>query len=298
MGKLNIAHHKSYHPYRQGNIDKVKRDEEEAALVEAKEEGRVLLADSEARIDLLRHRNGLGAAGNKKGKGRDKDKETIDDIRGAPALAGPASLVGQGGHINLFEDLEQEAEETEKGVPLGPPAQDLRPSSPDPKGKNKDTGKDDEPWEERRKRERDAAFKALNDPLASITHQLAARSASAPTAPLAPLSHLVPRPPRGRGAHSQAQAKPRPPPEAEDLAGPARPPPPPITARLTRESSERERARALIERRKREMEGDETPMSTPGGFGGYGDVYNRVEVEAAHRGQRGWDGARDRGRRW
>ncbi|KZP29392.1 hypothetical protein FIBSPDRAFT_851416, partial [Athelia psychrophila] len=69
--------------------------------------------------------------------------------------------------------------------------------------------------------------------------------------------------------------------------GPARPPPPPITARITRESSERERERALIERRKREMEGGDTPMSTPGGFGGYGDVYNRVEVEAAHRGQRG-----------
>ncbi|KZP29387.1 hypothetical protein FIBSPDRAFT_851410 [Athelia psychrophila] len=76
MGKLNIAHYKSYHPYRRDNIDKVKREEEEAALVVAKEEGRVLLADSEARIDLLRHRNGLGAAGKKKGKGKDKDKET------------------------------------------------------------------------------------------------------------------------------------------------------------------------------------------------------------------------------
>ncbi|KZP29385.1 hypothetical protein FIBSPDRAFT_1038802 [Athelia psychrophila] len=84
----------------------------------------------------------------------------------------------------------------QKGVPLGPSAQDLRPwyvagpsSSPEPKGKNKDTGKDNEPWAERRKRERDAAFKALNDPLASITHQLAARSASAPTP--APRPRLV-----------------------------------------------------------------------------------------------------------
>ena len=44
MGKLNIAHHKSYHPYRRDNIERVKRDEEEAKLKEAQEEGRIMLA--------------------------------------------------------------------------------------------------------------------------------------------------------------------------------------------------------------------------------------------------------------
>jgi len=44
MGKLNIAHHKSYHPYRRDNIERVRRDEEEAQLTEAKEEGRMMLA--------------------------------------------------------------------------------------------------------------------------------------------------------------------------------------------------------------------------------------------------------------
>jgi hypothetical protein len=44
MGKLNIAHHKSYHPYRRDNIERVRRDEEEAKLKEAQEEGRVMLA--------------------------------------------------------------------------------------------------------------------------------------------------------------------------------------------------------------------------------------------------------------
>ena len=44
MGKLNIAHHKSYHPYRRDNIERVRRDEEEARLKEAAAEGRVLLA--------------------------------------------------------------------------------------------------------------------------------------------------------------------------------------------------------------------------------------------------------------
>jgi hypothetical protein len=44
MGRLVIAHHKSYHPYRRDNIEKVKRDEEEARQKEAREEGRMFLA--------------------------------------------------------------------------------------------------------------------------------------------------------------------------------------------------------------------------------------------------------------
>lgn len=49
MGKLNIAHHKSYHPYRRDNIEKVRKDEEEAKLKEEKEEGRMMLAVSSGR---------------------------------------------------------------------------------------------------------------------------------------------------------------------------------------------------------------------------------------------------------
>jgi hypothetical protein len=44
MGRLVIAHHKSYHPYRRDNIERVRRDEEEAKLKEEKEEGRMMLA--------------------------------------------------------------------------------------------------------------------------------------------------------------------------------------------------------------------------------------------------------------
>ena len=46
MGKLNIAHHKSYHPYRADNIARVRKDEEEAKEKEAREEGRMMLAVS------------------------------------------------------------------------------------------------------------------------------------------------------------------------------------------------------------------------------------------------------------
>lgn len=64
-----------------------------------------------------------------------------------------------------------------------------------------------------------------------------------------------------------------------------------MNARLTRESSERERALELIRRKKREMQGSETPSTVYGGLdGGYGDVFNRREVEEAHRGRdRRWD---------
>ena len=44
MGKLNIAHHKSYHPYRRDNIERVRRDEEQARLDEAAKEGKILVA--------------------------------------------------------------------------------------------------------------------------------------------------------------------------------------------------------------------------------------------------------------
>ena len=44
MGKLNIAHHKSYHPYRRDNIERVRRDEEEARLKEAAQDGKMMLA--------------------------------------------------------------------------------------------------------------------------------------------------------------------------------------------------------------------------------------------------------------
>ena len=44
MGKLNIAHHKSYHPYRRDNIERVRRDEEEASRKEADAEGKMMLA--------------------------------------------------------------------------------------------------------------------------------------------------------------------------------------------------------------------------------------------------------------
>ncbi|KAK7062190.1 hypothetical protein R3P38DRAFT_2833944 [Favolaschia claudopus] len=259
MGKLNIAHHKSYHPYRRDNIEKVRRDEEEARLQEAKEEGRMLLADSEARIDRLRER-----AGTKTSKPRKEDDELAE--LAAQGSMQPAVLPTTDGHINFFEDLEHNAiatsirtakktepVETDRGVPLAPSAKDLKPwytartSNPD----------DEDVLDE--KRMRDTARKSVHDPLTSITHQLASRNASSSTS-----------------KSTYNRARPMPPPSHATQ-------PPQVQARLNRESSERERAMELIRRKQREQRGSETPSTVHGG--GYADVFNRREVEEAHRGR-------------
>ena len=43
---LNIAHHKSYQPYRHDNIEKIRKDEEDARRKEENEDGRMMLAVS------------------------------------------------------------------------------------------------------------------------------------------------------------------------------------------------------------------------------------------------------------
>ncbi|KAL0960462.1 hypothetical protein HGRIS_005505 [Hohenbuehelia grisea] len=281
MGKLNIAHHKSYHPYRRDNIERVRRDEEEARAKEAQEEGRMLLADSEARIDLLRERAGIHAASSSK-KPRRKDEEKELDraiIRGSAAAEAGPSLPTTGGHINFFEDLELSAipaatvnkkgdlVETEKGVPLAPSSKDLNPWYA-----AREEEKLDDAAEQRRKR--DKARQAMHDPLTSIARELASHSSSSASSSSRPRM----QPPRPSGSA-----------------------PAPVAARIARESSERERALALIARKRKEARGSETPNTVHGGVEdeGYADQFNHDAVVAAHRRrERGWeyDGGRDCGR--
>ncbi|KAJ6462260.1 hypothetical protein C8R47DRAFT_1327228 [Mycena vitilis] len=272
MGKLNIAHHKSYHPYRRDNIEKVRRDEEDAREKEAKEEGRMQLADSEARIDRLRER-----AGSKNTSKRRKEEDDLAGLIPGGSMQ-PAVLPTTDGHINFFEDLEHNAiatavrtatkktepVETDRGFPLAPSAKDLKPWYTAERSANPDEEVVDE------KRKRDTARKSVHDPLTSITHQLASRHASSPSSSSSYKPRYRPPPP--------------PPPNASR--------PPEVHARLTRESSERERAMELIRRKQREMRGSETPSSVHGG--GYGDVFNRREVEEAHRGRERERDGRDR----
>ncbi|KAK7060153.1 hypothetical protein VNI00_000917 [Paramarasmius palmivorus] len=273
MGKLNIAHHKSYHPYRRDNIERVRRDEEEARQKEEKEEERVMVADAEARIELLRKRAGL----------EDKGKQAELPLAQVEALSQPLQGSSSGKHINFFEDLEQNAiaaasirskkppAETEKGIPLAPSKKDLNPwySSNGNASRSKD-GEEDWDDERRRKRERDTNRKSQHDPLTAIQHQLASSSSS-----------------KGK---STSKSKHRP--SISGIDTPSKPSA--QQARLTRESSERERALALIRAKKRQAMGSETPMSTRSDDASeYGDMYNRREVAAAResREKRRWGGS-------
>ncbi|KAF5337937.1 hypothetical protein D9758_013087 [Tetrapyrgos nigripes] len=306
MGKLNIAHHKSYHPYRRDNIERVRRDEEEAKLKEAQAEGKMLLADSEARIDLLRERAGLTAGPSKKSKKRLEEEEELLQLAKSTeevtSAATTAKLTTKDGHINFFEDLEQNAiaaavhssriakskssttEETDKGVPLAPSAKDLNPWYSDRSGRREREAEDeDESAQERRKR--DLARKSVHDPLTSITHQLAISYRPSPSSSSSRFKHP---PPSSSSSQTQTSSQPT-----------------AVTARLTRESSEHERALALIQRKKRGAAkasgiGSMTPSTVHGGEDEeYGDMYNRREVKEAHRYKdmfRGRERDRDRDR--
>ncbi|KAF9443525.1 hypothetical protein P691DRAFT_713179 [Macrolepiota fuliginosa MF-IS2] len=278
MGKLNIAHHKSYHPYRRDNIERVRQDEEEARLKEAKEEGRMMLADSEARIDALRQRAGLS----------DREREQLPDSD-EPANQEQITAVGElpttNGHINLFHDVEQnmvaalttarktDSKASERGVKLAPDEKELR------RWYTRQRAHDDSQPEEGddEKRKRDAQRKYKNDPLTVIEQQLASRSSLAQPHP-----RLKPRrsyPPASSTSSSSG---------GSSL----------VQARIQRESSERERALALIQRKKKELEGNMTPSTVCNdNDDGYRDMYNRREVQDAHRG-REQKKHRDRRREW
>lgn len=110
--------------------------------------------------------------------------------------------------------------------------------------------------------------KTMHDPLAAITRELASQLSSSDPSRALPnrLSH------RTRDARTTG---------SPPLHLPKRVDP--TSERLNRESSERERALALIRRKKWEAAGGETPSTVHGDADGrYGDVFNRREVEEAH----------------
>lgn len=95
---LNIAHHKSYHPYNRENIERVRRDEEAAELEAQAKEQKAMAAESEDRLRLLReqHRsNAHDQAGPSSGNGVNRRGRVDESDRAASS-----------GHINFWADLE------------------------------------------------------------------------------------------------------------------------------------------------------------------------------------------------
>ncbi|GAN02606.1 leukocyte receptor cluster (LRC) member 1 [Mucor ambiguus] len=80
---MNILHHKSWHVYNKDNVERVRKDEAEAEAEAKKKQDRVILAESEARLDLLRKRANANLP-------IVQDKQETKRIE----------------HVNLFQDLE------------------------------------------------------------------------------------------------------------------------------------------------------------------------------------------------
>ena len=174
----------------------------------------------------------------------------------------------------LSTKVQKPAAETDKGVPLAPSEKDLKPWYSDKgKGRMLDDMDNDMRYALKPRavsavgiltshthphRIRDINRKSNADPLTSIKSQLASSSRTS-----SPLPRRDWKRPLGGSPTSDPNG-----------------PPSQLGARLNRESAERQRARELIERKKREMAGSATPSTVRSG---YGDMYNRVEVEEARR---------------
>ena len=120
-------------------------------------------------------------------------------------------------------------------------------------------------------RNKDASLKSRHDPLTSINQQLRSR-------PHHSSHNSKPHPPRYQHTITANSSSMLPPTSTSPASDPA------LSARLTRESSERQRALELKRRKQLELEGSMTPSSVQTGAGyKYGDQFNRREVEEAHR---------------
>lgn len=113
---LHLLHHKSWHVYNTANVEKVRRDQENARLKEEAEEARMNAADQERRLQQLR--------GNAYGNTTPPPPSVSSTPQDTTGLeSGPSNTIpglkkglrGKGKHVNLFEDVE-----TQKKVETNP----------------------------------------------------------------------------------------------------------------------------------------------------------------------------------
>lgn len=135
---LHLQQHKSYHPYSRDNVERVRRDEEEARVEALERRERARRAEAEARIELLRSRAGgrgavaaeaaaapdapLEAAASASRHGKRKTVSTLHDEIGHAA---PSSA----DHVNFWADEEKSASSSQNKRPRSSGRESLRSSS-------------------------------------------------------------------------------------------------------------------------------------------------------------------------
>ncbi|WWD09455.1 hypothetical protein V865_007579 [Kwoniella europaea PYCC6329] len=323
MPRLQILHHKSYHPYLEKNKQRVREDEARAAAEELAKEQKEIDVEAGNRLSQLRRRAGSPpfveddnlpststsrdsgksllekhrekkareekrerkkrdrldfdfpseTARRNKGKERERERHDEEEGRGMERWE-------TGGHMNLFADLEKdphlnkpqptlaEIAKTKKDqesdpftLYLGRPDKETKPWYTDKDLKRVEDKEVGDEADERRERDRrkDARSKNRNDPLTHISTLLSSSSSSK--------SHS-----KHHYHHHQHSNHNK--------------PSNPIEARKSRESSERERALALIAKSKAppRISGgwDDTPSSAGGGRT-WAEEWEREQAKAGRR---------------
>lgn len=98
---LHLLHHKSWHVYNTANVDKVRRDQENARSKEEAEEARMNAADQERRLQQLR---GNASTPTTSQPAQDPSVPVSGPSNTIPGLK--KALKTKGKHVNLFEDVE------------------------------------------------------------------------------------------------------------------------------------------------------------------------------------------------
>ncbi|KAI8374682.1 uncharacterized protein BYT42DRAFT_615814 [Radiomyces spectabilis] len=257
---MNILPHKSWHVYNRKNIEKVRKDEAKAKQEEDAKRDRVIKAESEARLELLRHR----ATG----------RQSSDDAALVPA----SSTAG----FRLFDDLETNAENEERKAEEK--AKDEKWNRQITMYLDKDVKDTDTPWyagrpkedekyidkhvrryvrhENNPKKRRREPVKISEDPLATVRHHLAKKD---------------------KHSHKEYKEKDKKKKKSEDKSSSPSSSSSSIEAlraqRLERERKERARARSMVF-------GITEPEPKPESAGRYSSQYNPSETADARRHKR------------
>lgn len=151
---LHLQHHKSYHPYNKDNIEKVRRDEEEAQKLEQDREEYRLATQSEARLEQLRQQRKRKTDPQQHNRLQAAEKEIRGhvgalsdyDERKKRDLGFPPDNDTSTAHINFWSQEESMPDRAKKARPESSGAEWSTQTSRD---KSRGEKNEKEKWEER-----------------------------------------------------------------------------------------------------------------------------------------------------